>query len=102
MDEIAEAEGDVLSVSMGFAVVQCILFSITGKLPPISEHAAHEGIEQWHANNLLLFIWGLGAITGLATWLSTRTKKTLDKASMQYGLLQAFMSMMGAIIAWSL
>mmetsp|Transcript_33227 Transcript_33227/g.72499 ORF Transcript_33227/g.72499 Transcript_33227/m.72499 type:complete len:516 (+) Transcript_33227:29-1576(+) len=76
MDEVRDAENDVLSLSLGFLVMQCVRCYIAGELQPYKppDQPLPE-ITQAKTNQLLLWGTFFAGMTFISTWLVGRLKR---------------------------
>lgn len=80
-EQVEETENDVLSLCLGFTIMQVVRFAIAGKLPPPEPEEPPKSIEQWHADALLASSAVFAAFTFLGTWLVDRQLRQKTEGS---------------------
>jgi hypothetical protein len=89
-EQVEEVENDVMSLSLGFLLMQVVRFGITGEPQPYLPHDTPEGITQVHANLLLACSGVFALFTVVGTAFVHRVLSQDDAASAVDRLVRAF------------
>jgi len=102
MEEVEEVENDIVSLCLGFAVMQVIRFFISGRLHPYEPYEEPEGVQQWETNALLVSGVGMGLLTCLGSFAATTADAETRLSGSARRLFCAYRNVSSISMAWCL